>query len=135
MFIAVMRVSANRVTKYAEFNTRKEAGAHLAAHTAWPDAFIVDASKIAGPVPHWWIEGQTITIVVPPDPEGERFAVDEAAHAAVKADAFVRQFIAMTPAQVSAYIGTNVTSLATAKPVIDKLALMVLLLARREFRG
>ena len=59
---------------------------------------------------------------------------DDAAKSAIKTDNFVNTFIAMTPAQVTAYIETNVTSLATAKNVIGKLALMVLLLARREFR-
>ena len=61
-------------------------------------------------------------------------AADIAAKDAIKADSFVQNFIAMTPAQVSAYIDANVTSLATAKSVIEKLALMVLLLARREFK-
>ncbi len=61
-------------------------------------------------------------------------AVDDAAKADVKADNFVNNFIAMTPAQVTAYINSNVTDLASAKNVIGKLALMVLLLARREFR-
>lgn len=61
-------------------------------------------------------------------------ATDEAARTSIKADSFVSNFIAMKPEQVSAYINANVTSLATAKPVIEKLALMVLLLARREFR-
>jgi len=61
-------------------------------------------------------------------------ADDDAAKIAVKADSFVGNFIAMTPAQVAAYVQANVTSLATAKDVIEKLALMVLLLARREFR-
>lgn len=61
-------------------------------------------------------------------------AADEAAKTDIKQDNFVNNFIAMTPAQVSAYIEANVTNLATAKAVIEKLALMVLLLARREFR-
>jgi hypothetical protein len=63
-----------------------------------------------------------------------RTAADNAAKTAIKGDTFVATFIAMTPAEVSAYIETNVTSLATAKTVIEKLALMALLLARREFR-
>lgn len=54
---------------------------------------------------------------------------------AIKADAFVANFIAMTPAQVTNYIDSNVTNLASAKSVIEKLALMVLLLARREFKS
>lgn len=61
-------------------------------------------------------------------------AADDATKAAIQVDSFVASFIAMTPAQVNAYIQANVTDLASAKNVIGKLALMVLLLARREFR-
>jgi len=61
-------------------------------------------------------------------------ADDAAAKVAVKADNFVNNFIAMTPAQVTSYINANVTDLASAKTVIGKLAIMVLLLAKREYR-
>jgi hypothetical protein len=61
-------------------------------------------------------------------------AAAEAAKASVKADGFVGNFIAMTPAQVEAYVQTNVTNLATAKDVIAKMGIMLLLLARREFK-
>lgn len=64
----------------------------------------------------------------------QRASADRSARSAIKADAFVGNFIAMTPAEVTAYIEANVTNLASAKSVINKLALMVLLLARREFR-
>jgi hypothetical protein len=64
----------------------------------------------------------------------QRAATDDAARMSIKADTFVGNFIAMTPAEVASHIDTNVTNLATAKTVITKLALMVLLLARREFR-
>jgi hypothetical protein len=50
-----------------------------------------------------------------------------------KADAFVQQFIEMTPQQISNYIETNVTNLASSKTVLKKLAVMMLLMARREF--
>jgi len=66
--------------------------------------------------------------------ERQTAADDVAAKDAIKADNFVTNFIAMTPAQVASYIQANVTDLASAKNVIGKLALMVLLLARREFR-
>lgn len=54
--------------------------------------------------------------------------------AAAKADAFVRKFVEMTPAQVTSWIGANVNSLAEAKTLLTKMALMLLLLARREFK-
>lgn len=61
-------------------------------------------------------------------------AADTEARSSVKMDNFVSTFIAMTPAEVAGYIDANVTNLASAKSVIEKLALMVLLLARREYR-
>jgi predicted transcriptional regulator len=64
----------------------------------------------------------------------QREAADIATRSSVKMDNFVSTFIAMTPAEVTAYIEANVTNLASAKSVINKLALMVLLLARREYR-
>jgi len=60
---------------------------------------------------------------------------DEQDKLSIKADTFVQTFIAMTPAEVDSYIDVNVTNLASAKAVLNKLALMVLLLARREFEG
>lgn len=53
----------------------------------------------------------------------------------LKADAWIATFVAMSPAQVSSYVDQNVTDLASAKSVIDNLARMVLLLARRELGG
>jgi len=51
----------------------------------------------------------------------------------LKQDAWIDNFIGMSPAQVSTYIDKQVTDLASAKTVLNKLARMVLLLARREF--
>lgn len=62
-----------------------------------------------------------------------RDAEDNAARLAAKADAFVDNFIHSTPAQVTAYIDTNVTDLASAKNVLKKMSLMLLLLARKEY--
>ena len=57
----------------------------------------------------------------------------KAEHDEVKQDTFVSNFISMSPTEVGAYIDSNVTDLASAKNVINKLALMMLLLARQEF--
>ena len=51
----------------------------------------------------------------------------------MKQDAWIDNFIGMSPAQVATYIDKQVTDLASAKTVLNKLARMVLLLARREF--
>ena len=61
-------------------------------------------------------------------------AADQAELAAAKEDAFVRNFIAMTPAQLQAYINANTGSLAQMRTLVSKLALMLLTLAKREYR-
>ena len=53
----------------------------------------------------------------------------------VKQDFFVTNFINLTPTQVNDYVNDSVTDLASAKDMINKLAFMVLLLARQEFKG
>lgn len=52
----------------------------------------------------------------------------------VKADAFVQKFIAMSPAQISTYIDNNMTDLASARQLLKKAFIMLLLLARKEYR-
>ena len=54
--------------------------------------------------------------------------------AAARTDAFVQNFINSTPTQVVDYIDTNVTDLASAKNVLKKMSLMLLLLARKEYK-
>jgi len=63
--------------------------------------------------------------------QGAADAVDEAA---VKADSFVKNFIAMTPAQVSAYVANNTANLAQVRALMEKMALMLLALARHQYR-
>lgn len=67
-----------------------------------------------------------------PEQVAEKAEYDE--KVAVKADAFVSDFIAMTPAEVNNFIETNVKDLTSAKGVIQKLALMVLVLAKSGFK-
>ena len=64
----------------------------------------------------------------------EEQAIETAARQAARADAFVQTFINSTPAEVTAYIDSQVTDLASARNVLKKMALMLLLLARREYR-
>lgn len=63
----------------------------------------------------------------------EKDGAEAAAKATIKQDAFVANFIAMTPAQVEDYVNANVTNIASAKALLVKMAKMLLLLARREF--
>ena len=51
-----------------------------------------------------------------------------------KADGFVQQFVAMTPAQVSTYVADNVNTLADAKNLLAKLALMMLAIAKEQYK-
>ena len=53
----------------------------------------------------------------------------------IKADTFVQNFISMSPSQVSNHVDNTVTDLASAKNLLNKLSLIVQLLARREFGG
>ena len=61
-------------------------------------------------------------------------AEDAAQAAAVKVDTFVRNFIAMSPEQVTAYISANTGNLTQMRDLVNKMALMLLALARREYR-
>jgi hypothetical protein len=61
-------------------------------------------------------------------------AQDMAEVEAVKADSFVQSFVAMTPAQVSAYVENNTANLAQVRSLLTKMALMLLALARKEYR-
>jgi len=66
-YVAIMSVVENRVAKYAEFDTKAAASAHVSAHAdRWPDAFVVKAPSEH--VLEWWVEGQTVTVVVPEPP-------------------------------------------------------------------
>jgi hypothetical protein len=61
-------------------------------------------------------------------------ATDETDAAAVKVDTFVQNFIAMTPAQVESYVANNTANNAQVRALLTKMALMLLVLARREYR-
>jgi hypothetical protein len=61
-------------------------------------------------------------------------AADADVLASTKADAFVQQFIAMTPAEVVAYVEANVTNIASTKTLLKRITVMMLLMMRREYR-
>jgi len=74
----------------------------------------------------------------------EKAAVDAAIEAAevkqrvdveiIQKDAFVKTFLAMTPAQVEAYITNNTGSLAEMRALVKKMAIMLLITAKSELR-
>lgn len=61
-------------------------------------------------------------------------ATDDAHAQAVRVDAFVQNFISMTPQQVERYIANNTANLGQTRALVTKMALMLLALARREYR-
>lgn len=61
-------------------------------------------------------------------------ADNEATAAEIKADTFIHNFIAMTPAQVTNYVNSNTANLAQVRALLVKMSLMLLALAKREYR-
>lgn len=64
----------------------------------------------------------------------QKLSDDETSSNEIKADIFVENFIKMTPTQLSEYIDTNATTVATLRVLVKKMALMLLILARRDLR-
>lgn len=54
--------------------------------------------------------------------------------ASVKADTFVNRFIAMTPDQVSDYVDANTANITQVRALINKMALMLLVVAREVYK-
>jgi hypothetical protein len=52
----------------------------------------------------------------------------------IKADTFVQNFIAMSPSQVTDYVNNNTANLAQVRSLMAKMAVMLLLLAKNEYR-
>jgi hypothetical protein len=60
-------------------------------------------------------------------------AKTESEQAEVKADAFVQNFITLTPAEVSTYVDANTQDVAEVRALLNKISIMMLLLARERF--
>ena len=65
--------------------------------------------------------------------EAHRASIEQA-KADTRADNFVQQFVNMTPAQLIAYVNANVSNLADAKQLLTKLALMLLAIAKEQYK-
>lgn len=63
-----------------------------------------------------------------------RETTDATEAAEVKADGIVAQFLAMSPTQLTTYIANNSATLAALRTVVTKLAIIVLILAKRALR-
>jgi hypothetical protein len=82
-----------------------------------------------------WMQSWSMVDVSPEEVAARQQRADEIAQReAVKIDTFVQSFIAMTPNQVSTYINNNTNSLAEVRALLNKMGLMLLALARREYR-
>lgn len=66
--------------------------------------------------------------------DAQRAEADAAIIESTRADAFVQQFVGMSPAQIEAWIDANVTSLSQTRMLLKKLSIMLLLLARERYR-
>lgn len=58
----------------------------------------------------------------------------EEARAETKLDAFVQQFVDMTPQQVLTYVDANVNDLASAKLLLKRMAVLLLVIAKKEYK-
>jgi hypothetical protein len=82
-----------------------------------------------------WMQVWTMVDVSPEEAEArEQDEQDKVQSLAVKQDTFVKNFISMSPAQVAAYVEGNTANLAQVRSLLTKMALMLLLLARKEYR-
>ncbi len=82
-----------------------------------------------------WTQAWTMVDVSPEEAAiRQQRAADAADREAVKGDTFVQNFIAMTPDQVSTYINANTNNLAEVRALLNKMALMMLVLARKQYR-
>ena len=66
MYLVIVKVENNRVTKFAEYAIQADANAHVLRVTGmFPNAFVWDASAlpINKSIRDLWVVGQTVTIV------------------------------------------------------------------------
>jgi hypothetical protein len=64
----------------------------------------------------------------------EQAADDAAALAYAKADTVIRYLVTHTPAEIEAYVQTNVTNLATAKDMLAKFGVALSVIAKDRLR-
>lgn len=128
-YAAIMSVADNRVAKFKEFETRKEANAHVAAFAEkWPDAFVTKAP--AANVSDWWVDGKSVTVVptVPPlalYQEAISNHVNAAARArryddAVSLASYVNSTIPQWAAEATAFVAWRDAVWAYAYAELDK---------------
>jgi hypothetical protein len=115
----------------AEYNVYPVTAVVQPAPTLTQDAVEQTPQQINGVWTQVWA---MVDVSVEEAARRQQDAADKADAAAVKADNFVKSFIAMNPAQVSAYVDANTANTAQVRALLNKMALMLLALARREYR-
>ena len=82
-----------------------------------------------------WIQKWDQVDATPEEVSARNRAVhDETCCNEVKADGFVQIFVDMTPSGVEQYIDGAVTDMASAKQLLQKMGIMLLILAKRSLR-
>ena len=87
--------------------------------------------KTAGAWAETWVE---VDMTAQEQADLAQNIADELAATQVKADAFIKTFVGMTKAEVQTYVNDEIKNLSSAKGVIEKLAIICLILAKRELR-
>jgi hypothetical protein len=116
----------------------EEFGVFLVADAPQPDADLTQNVSETTPVvvKGVWTQAWAVTAATAEEiADRRKQARHKADREAVKADTFVATFLAMTPAEVDTYVANNTTSLGEARALLRKIALMLHVLARREFGG
>jgi hypothetical protein len=109
---------------------------HAVSRSTKPDSTLTqDPAEQWSMIDNVWTQSWTMVDVSAEEAAlRQQRAADQAHREAIKIDAFVQNFITMTPDQVTNYVTTNTNNLAEVRALLNKMALMLLALARREYR-
>jgi hypothetical protein len=109
---------------------------HAVSRSSKPDSTLTQ-----NPAEQWalldnvWTQSWTMVDVSAEEAARRQQRANDLAHReAIKIDSFVKNFITMTPDQVTNYVTNNTNNLAEVRALLHKMALMLLALARREYR-
>jgi hypothetical protein len=97
------------------------------------DIFTVTIPKVYAPGVYTYDNGVFALVGTLP-PDLALIAADDAAKTEAKLDPVVQYLVTHTPTECSAYVATNVTNLATAVSLLQKFAIALCVLSKKEFR-
>lgn len=119
------------LTLLADWNVRPVAETPRPVQTLTHDPQEVVPARVAGV---WTQQWAMVAVSAEEAARRQQQATDDAEREEIKLDNFVQNFIGMTPTQVRNYVRANATDLAGVVAILERMAVMLLLLARREFR-